>query len=1792
MAAPPSNKSLSDDYSSILPLQGVSSMLSRTISLATIHLSVRQPSKSEIHIEQSVSASAASVPGTNEDYVLDWEWRESQDPFFGEVRGRSRWIARGEVGGEDGYFGEGKWEEEKGGELVQAVSEEGKEGGGWKAVHVWGFEEIGDGRRYVRRVVVRGKGGEMKKPFLLDHRALREFERDELAKYLRSEQERHSEDTLTGEIFDCVESNSIPPDVGALWVRVSKTNSSVILGLQQQYSCIIRRTAISSFGKKLKGPHWQLLWNEANGASGILELLGRFSVADVKQFCRLIAQSSNKARITARENAIEEVLKGLLPSVFPEANPKSTDKRPLAAVYIQMAPACSSDFVRDMLQKTAIFKKQELPTRYLIRVFAPMFRSFALDALFSDVQSRWDVWDYLPALLGHEPPLPSDVPECSASMQFCIEVLRRLVLHKERVMNLDLFFSSLALPFLRRASKRKLPPHVLKEALRLMILYIEAEPQGMSDFSFGNARAVHQRANLEFYPLVAQCWSMLPDDLEEELVGATKLLNGGLGGKGVETVFQKIRKRNRYRLFQLYCLHESGLQADIEDDSGLRKIGERTWDSSIFFLFHEDHGLRLLQDLSRVRPENDYIRAIHGGRTIRGLAKEPNSGYGDPNILLTHLQQMLYGLPSVEVAEADLEKRKMKALRSREQSDRAFWARNAIIYSIGTGSLQLYHSTLLWAQRYVRDPLTLKTLIGASTTLTSEGIRLLAFPPLKNRKLTANIVRSHISKANEILLTFVETARLALREPSYQASDWSTPFSLFRLVLDIRIARIESVQMAANLSETDAYEFIWSPTLEMLLKVETTGHQDGYEALNLRDVGGPLKSGRFLSLEKLPSIFSPSTYRFLDNLAIQRDKFWKTLRPRLHHAAAALPAPWPSGLPIQSLVENYDVARGEADGQMPYIASRASSVVFIDPGEALSSLPEDEDMKQAIGCFVDSFRMALELYVFQAAEQEERKSRLREAWLYATKDLTRGRMSAKEAQRFWEPTFRPTANYIEWQLLPEDEVYKYPIILDHVEPGISTEWNPIEAMPAKHNARILQPTIIDCMRAISKSSGNLLSKLYVPEPRTEGVLPPSVWSTPNSRTTREGKIALAMLYIDATRSPAKNSSRILASAFPSDSDMRYPPLFLDSDFLATHSPSELDAVWALEDTKVRSSIPPVLLRTFTRQLLGKLSTLKSEDPQISSFEQVTYSLLRALCEGDNPALASDLVMHTILERPDARSWHRQLLTQQFMRRLSPIAAKECLMAFATGVQENLRLAKENKVDVSYDEKSTKPFVKVTTVKFLAQFLGNADFISAQDSLDVLTDLLHNASHIDIRVAIIDTMVEIIPRTEDSASSHLAEQVFNSLSLLIPVISGLNERYQLTENDWTTAVNAGQPPEIESSLSGPLLNAFLGTVKSQLQPDWVRRNMIQRIILPAVEASISVHRRWLQIFLSKFNASTQDLDLPLPPVRSALLTNLLSSPSMHHIPANLVELHHKITMTNMRPSPRLRAVLQALGSNHALLASNAGKHFISHFRLGPNAYNHGGFCFSRLLTTSRETEWKDVSISMIQSYVLEEMSALLELEDPTFAVWDGWVRQLEPNTLPQVHEANGKAWLEHARPVLDKIVRHVQARREDPSWQQDPNRKLRILPDNYSLQTWLLPYPAFQSGTPEQSSQEKCSIFVGSVSDELRSFLQDGLAGHLDDLAVLTGAVMRNRTVDERVLIAAMLGQVSKGQRPTELQYLGVNIATRLLEKLRRRNLNAKLKRAVDTLLDGWKTSPDNRLRTRAFRFQKMMGPDE
>ncbi|TCD62776.1 hypothetical protein EIP91_006420 [Steccherinum ochraceum] len=147
------DKTLSDDSDEILRLQGVSWFTRRAISMATVYLTIKHDKTAEgvehIVIDQVLTG---GLGGSTEERTLDWQERETSQPLFGPVLGRSRRIKLEEL--EDEYLKNGWLPDVTEHGAIQAIaqSDTAKSGRVWYSEQVFGFEEINGERRQTRHV--------------------------------------------------------------------------------------------------------------------------------------------------------------------------------------------------------------------------------------------------------------------------------------------------------------------------------------------------------------------------------------------------------------------------------------------------------------------------------------------------------------------------------------------------------------------------------------------------------------------------------------------------------------------------------------------------------------------------------------------------------------------------------------------------------------------------------------------------------------------------------------------------------------------------------------------------------------------------------------------------------------------------------------------------------------------------------------------------------------------------------------------------------------------------------------------------------------------------------------------------------------------------------------------------------------------------------------------------------------------------------------------------------------------------------------------------------------------------------------------------------------------------------------------------------------------------------------------------------------------------------------------------------------------------------------------------------
>lgn len=255
------------------------------------------------------------------------------------------------------------------------------------------------------------------------------------------------------------------------------------------------------------------------------------------------------------------------------------------------------------------------------------------------------------------------------------------------------------------------------------------------------------------------------------------------------------------------------------------------------------------------------------------------------------------------------------------------------------------------------------------------------------------------------------------------------------------------------------------------------------------------------------------------------------------------------------------------------------------------------------------------------------------------------------------------------------------------------------------------------------------------------------------------------------------------------------------------------------------SLPSAALVTTTTAMLhaGNEKRRKGDrQPTDDVLERLSYSGILHLTQCANPELAKKLVLRTIIDRSDASTWHRQLLSTSFMRSLSAKDAQEMLLDFSSAIGEKLEEQAYVKVGEIQPSQSAPPqsIVKVTTVKYLAQLLDNAQFISAGAAVEVLVELFKAGTHIDIRLATLDSLLSLLNTLcsgsdESWRSNDLVENILEALETVIPVVGSVNERRPPRKEDWQEAIATQKTPNVSDVSNGlpPLLSAVIGAPDS-------------------------------------------------------------------------------------------------------------------------------------------------------------------------------------------------------------------------------------------------------------------------------------------------------------------------------------------------------------------------------------------
>ncbi|KAK1985285.1 hypothetical protein LZ30DRAFT_584422 [Colletotrichum cereale] len=1503
----------------------------------------------------------------------------------------------------------------------------------------------------------------------VDHVVLRNGTPREVAKYLKHIRSITTNPAaVTSRLHDAVVRGSIPHGIFSIWIPIINDGQSVIQGLRQSDSLFERHTAIQAFIRALRSPKtMNPVWDAAGGTVGVAAIMNELSVDEIKMVCNGLAKTASLPRGRSERHAKLTELVGIL--CDNAANCKdNTHARPLLRYYNWILPACSIERVAE--HEKTMPKWTSRQRSILLRTHPAFYETKFLDAIVSNedpnsVVIDEDTWTQL----------------INNNFGFGKRLLLKfLESSNELPVKPDVFMHKLALPLARRLRPRRqvaeqdLPFEILELLVQLMRRYpalTELLNDGLTGIIFyavkfwEKTRSGRPRAEQNLAELIR----LAPD---------TKF-------KSADTITPFLRAVSpaiSYRLFQILIQNLKCYGFDIdssfeENDSSFAKI-RGPWPASLFTTTfgtqHQQASFRLFRRLLALFPDGSFLgRANEAQNSILDHCRDPNSNRGDLEVLQIMLMRATSikfkpGQDVADMVDAGLQERKKKASSSRDWESRAFWAISAINMSVASGSLDVYAEILLWARRFTKEPNTVKEIYASGSLHTVEGRKLLSGIPQTTHAANQDFdAAEKIRSANKIMLQLLETASAALREPSFQKRHWNSVIALPAVVIQQRFRMVNGFQDARKLTDTEVFDTVWQPSLELLVHAEKFLLQHGHKRLYSHDLSGLLNN--MYPLKEF-DLREPA-FKFVDLLAKERDGLWQTYRSAQFPAVLTLDEPWPRGLPVQKLFAGDIYDLGGFDGQ-PYIRSRIENVVFGNPEVLLQKPPKDAETRSAIGPCADSYPFALEAYVNSTDETLAKEGLIRKAWRYAVDKLSGTRMTRETSLRFWAEHFRCNDIRLPNDVQAEIPRRPEPAVPSVDDPKITTEWHPFQAVTALD---------VPDTNAISATILHQIVTDYSSWPRNPGLFDKITWEDfvqlPNDGFGRfwdlsnlswpiSGKannaIFASFLLKYNTVEGVDNS--ILKQPFPSEMDARYPALYLDQDFLEAVDQDDFDFSDWRNNNIIRSG-PPELLAQVVKSILLKVESMEKSGVEGNPPIGLAMTLARLLATGDRPSLAFPFLRDVVINRPSHSAWHRELLSKGFFNRLPPTAAMSFLNMISDDIQEKLdeQSARTKEVTATGDlvSRSAPPLVKVTTVKMLVRLLNGAQFLDVPSALNILHDLLAKAGHVDIRVAIITALFDALE--DETATSQMKARI---LSLLeehaIPLAASLNEVRPTTEADWEDAEARGQLPEVASQrvLSASPVRYLFFHLDKRLLNDPVTKRELAEMTVRLVKQSAKNNKRWADLFFKMHGFSLQEGEtLPLSPVDPGMLRVFSRNPAYFNL--STFEMLRSLVLVNLQPSPGISAITKKVRYDPVLARSNAGQHWLALYGRGKLAMSRYG-CTDCLAVTHQDIISRDVSdpsdrikLNVLQQVAREIAYRLISCGDTTY------IQALfKRMTSTMVDEKSLEAldrWKATTLPVLQDIIAHIKNLRT-PAWQRNPKRRPRELPSTFRLKVAMLAVP--------------------------------------------------------------------------------------------------------------------------------------
>lgn len=1503
----------------------------------------------------------------------------------------------------------------------------------------------------------------------------------QLRDYFNELLDPNSADEVTSALLHAVERGSVTPITFAPWLGVAASSTTVKQALKQEVSVLVRKFAIKQLRILLCRPNWKQTWDEIGGTAGILDILQALSVLEIRQLCIALGRCARGDELSLKREHYTELFKALHPAVFTNSVHKITDQRPLMRYYGLLAPACSEHLVDQGVAGKLGAAWKHVRQRDILRYHASSMKQVQMRCLTEAQDSLFDQ-RILEFLIRQTSPIPTAEASRPASMDFALTLLRRLVQLKTTKVD-DYFFSNqLVRPLLRRAMNKRVSREKVEEIIVLTLCYFELHPSAGKEITSTPGDIIH---------LVALCWSQQPGHFDVHL---EKLFSHPVFGTGDlneicdwDDFLEGIPPRKRYSLMRFCIRASSGLDLDVDADLGKMK---HALSIDVLSQLPREQALSLFDRLRAIRGETNLIKAATS-KSIFNLHSKHDGLDGDPQLYRIHLLKLNERQIEAETFATEyISTRKAQAVLASTPELRAFYAKSALFAGVSSGSLGMYEKVLDWSTSFFKDPLVCRDLFP--WYYQPEIIDLLSGIPIS----TAVDLRQGVQAANSLLAKLFHTACAALKEPSFQSGDWQGVFRLFFEVVKRRIEFAPKLKLRLNVSDDELYQMLWDPTLTMIIAVEEEANIPGRERLDVNTMRGILDctGGTNIELDTKDA----STYTFFDRLAKARDGLWRKLRSHAFPHTDSLPESLPLGLPVQHLTAPWCLNTANLELHAPFLASRVLKTLFQDKATVVEPIEDNGTVWLTMGVFVDSYQHALKLYVPRACDKVTRAARVREAWEYAIGPLSDGRMDKEEAQRFWSsiqiddvrewpPVKLKDAAYATWPTIPRSTTNVGRVTWDPFATGYPN-------IPARELGHV---TLVDLSTIVLSQTPHLPkidhtldeSTSEVPAYEADAHL---IWD--EDRDMGEGGVVSAMLYLHTLFS--LEGHEFLDHEFPDQYQARYPALVLPDEFVKRR---ELNAFIAVRSMRGHlNAIPPWLIHSLARNLIAALESADVEAAQdenqgYATLHEAAMRLIIHLGESDHPDLASQLVVQTILSRPKSSSWHRLLLKPSFLRRLPASKAHSCILDFAEQVLGHL----EAEADISQEQGQNEPietgpnkdsqhspFVKVTTVKFLAQLLRGAEFLREDLALSKLSILADKADHIDVRVNIVKSLLKIL---QIDSPPHI-DQTFAILEVLVPLAGSLDEHNPLSETEWLKAEASLSLPVFDVETPDSMLQVLLSFYTGMSSDAPYLGRYVKNILIPILERLAQQTAKWVALFLRTCGLETESheaLSIPIGSRQAEMIETYLfaDESKMRYLPRSLVEgyIAHKIW--NVAPPSTIRALNEKFREDPSARSEAAVKIWLQWYGQGLGVLVPLQSFDFLALCGQVEDAMSDSAVTpnTIQEQYLRLFTAVLWNDSLTYKSLSNCLLQ----RLTQGDDLAKPWWPKYGGPTVESMISEVDTIRTR-DWERNPERQPSVLPDTFPWRLLLLDYPWPQQDYKEVECEEKCTTFAKQLHSTIDS----------------------------------------------------------------------------------------------------------